>query len=197
MRTRRSKSDDVLFISALAAILLGLVLLLVTTRAFSDALMVWPLLVMAAGGVLLYMALVRRFSPAFLFGGISFVLEGAFFLVVALSPLEIGRAWPISLAIAGVAGIAAGLLAWRRLRPSFLVPSLCFLVLGLVFSLFSFGVITMSFRDFIVTWWPSIFILGGIMLFASYGLRDRGELRVARRRSLRKRPLPRDQNREP
>ena len=197
MRQRRSKSDDVLFISALAAVLIGIILLLVTTHAFSGAFMIWPVLVMAAGGALLYPALVRHASPAFLFGGISFVLEGAFFLVVAISSLEMRRAWPIVIVIAGISGMAAGYLAWRRPRPSYLVPSLSFLFLGLVFSLFSFHIVDMSLRDFIVSWWPSILILGGILLFAAYGLKDRGGEFMARRRGSRKRPPQRGQNREP
>jgi len=171
MRQRRSRSDDVLFISALAAVLVGIALLLVTTGAFKGAFRVWPLLVMAVGGGLIYVALIRRPSPAFLFGGISFVLEGSFFLVALLARLSMRRAWPFAMVTGGVAGIVAGMVAWRRPRPHYLVPSISFILLGALFALFSFDVAAGSFREFIVTWWPSLLILGGILLFVAFGLK--------------------------
>ena len=197
MRQRSSRSDEVLFISGLAAVLVGIALLLVTTRAFTGALRAWPLLVIAVGGTLLYLALVRRSSPSFLFGGIAFTLEGAFFLVASLCRLHITRAWPLAMVVGGAAGIAAGLVAWRRPRPSFLVPSICFIFLGSVFSLFSFGVVREPFSHFLATWWPSLLILGGILLFAAYGLQVRSEGRGARGRDAGERSSPRDQEREP
>ena len=181
MTQRRARSNDVLFISALAAVLVGIALLLYTTRAFSGALRAWPLLVIAVGGVLLYLALVRRSSSAFLFGGIIFLLEGSFFLVSALVRLRVRAAWPLAMIVGGIAGIVAGLIAWRRLRPSFVVLSLGFIALGAVFSLFAFGVIRQTFGQFIVVWWPSFIILGGISLFAAYGVSGRQGGRPPRR----------------
>ena len=195
MRQRSSRSDEVLFISGLAAVLVGIALLLVTTRAFTGALRAWPLLVIAVGGALLYLALVRRSSPSFLFGGIAFTLEGAFFLVASLCRLHITRAWPLAMVVGGVAGIVAGLVAWHRPRPSFVVSSLCFIFLGGLFSLFSFGLVRHSFRHFVVTWWPSLLILGGVILFAAYGLRVRGDERKSRRDRSGGRPPRRDSDR--
>jgi len=187
----------VLFISALAAVLIGIALLLVTTGAFPGAFRAWPLLVMAVGGAFLYLALVRHSSPAFLFGGIVFVLEGAFFLAALLLRQEIGRVWPLTMVVGGVASAAAGLATWRRPRPSFVVPALCFVLLGALFSLFSYDVIGLSFRQFIVAWWPSLIIVGGILLFVALGLRGRGEGREPRGRRPVDDPEPRDQEREP
>jgi hypothetical protein len=183
MTQRRAHSNDVLFISALTAVLLGIALLLYTTRAFSGALRAWPLLVIAVGGVLLYFALVRRSSSAFLFGGIAFVLEGSFFLVEVLLGWSLRTAWPLAMVVGGISGIFAGLIAFRRLRPSFVVLSLCFIVLGLGFSLFSFGVVRQTLGQFIVIWWPSFIILGGISLFAVYGLSRRRDSRSGGRPS--------------
>lgn len=209
MIQRRSHSNDVLFISALAAVLFGIALLLYTTRAFSGALRAWPLLVIAVGGVLLYFALVRRFSSAFLFGGIAFVLEGSFFLVEALLGWSLRIAWPLAMVVGGVSGIVAGLIAFRRLKPSFVVLSLCFIILGLGFALFSFGVVRQTLGQFIVVWWPSFIILGGISLFTAFGVSGRRDGRSGGRPSGKRRasggsagsgtgvpPSPRDSERE-
>ncbi len=139
MNQRRHRSDDVLFISALAALLLGVAFLLYTTRAFIGFPHLWPVIVIAAGGVLLYFALVRGAGFYFLSCGIFFVLEGAFFLTAILFDWKLAKAWPLGMAIAGVTGFVSDLVAKKRLRPLFAVPSIGFAVLGLIFSAFSFG----------------------------------------------------------
>jgi hypothetical protein len=173
MNQRRHRSDDVLFIAALAAILLGIALLLYTTHTFVGAPRAWPLIVIAVGGLLLYFAFVRRASFYVLFGGLLFVLEGVFFLASILLGWKIAKAWPLGMAIAGFAGLVSGLAARRRITPLFGVPSLSFAFLGLIFSAFSFGLIRINFRSFITVWWPTLLIAGGISLFVAYGLSRR------------------------
>jgi hypothetical protein len=173
MNKRRSRSDDVLFISALTAILLGVALLLYTTGNFDAALAAWPVLVMAVGGGFLYIALVRGASFYFLFGGILFVLEGAFLLVSLLAGWNLAASWPLSMILAGIAGVISGLSAKKRFKAFFAVPSFGFIALGFLFSLFSFGFVQMKFRSFVAIWWPSLLIAGGISLFVAYGISRR------------------------
>jgi hypothetical protein len=177
MKRRRPRSDEVLFISALAAVLLGIGLLLYTTRILEGASGAWPVLVMAAGGILLYFALVRGASLYILFGGMLFVLEGAFLLVGSLVGWRLAQAWPLIMAIAGAAGLATGLIKKQGLRASYLVPSLGFLGLGSFFALFSYKCIKAGFSEFIATWWPTAFIVGGVCLFAAYGTARRAARR--------------------
>jgi len=180
MNQRRHRSDDVLFISALAAILLGVAFLLYTTRTFVGVPHAWPVMVMAAGGVLLYFALVRGASYYFYLGGMLFVLEGAFFLAAVLFDWQLAKAWPLGMAIAGVAGLLSGLATRRKLKPLLAVPSIGFACLGLLFSAFSFGLIKVNFRSFIAVWWPSLLIAGGISLFVAYGVSRRRPANPAR-----------------
>jgi hypothetical protein len=177
MKRRRPRSDEVLFISALAAVLLGIGLLLYTTRILDGASGAWPVLVMAVGGILLYFALVRGASLYILFGGMLFALEGAFFQVSSLAGWRFAQAWPLVMAIAGAAGLATGLIKRQGLRAPYLVPSLGFLGLGTFFALFSFKCIKAGFSEFIATWWPTAFIFGGVCLFAAYGTSRRAARR--------------------
>lgn len=173
MNKRRHRSDDVLFLSAFAALLLGVAFLLYTTQALDAIPNLWPVIVMAVGGVLLYFALVRRASFYFLFGGVLFLLEGAFILAARLLDWRLAKAWPLGMAIAGAAGLISGLAARKRLKPLLAVPSIAFAGLGLVFSAFSFGLIGIRFRSFIEVWWPTLLIAGGISLFIAYGVSRR------------------------
>jgi hypothetical protein len=173
MNQRRSRSDDVLFLTAFSAILIGVMLLLFTTKVFNAISHAWPLLIVAAGGILLYIALVRGASFSFLFAGVFLVLEGSFLLVLVLAGWKIAKAWPIGMAVIGLTLLVSSLIAKKRLRASLLVPSLGFLVMGLVFALFSFSLVSIDFKGFVATWWPCLIIAGGISLFVAYGLARR------------------------
>lgn len=175
MNKRRPRSEDVLFISALAAILLGVAFLLYTTHTFEGAPRLWPIIVMAAGGLLLYFAIVRGASFSFFFAGLLLAFEGAFILASMLIGWRIARSWPLGMAIAGLAGFVSGLVAKRRLKAFYAVPSIGFTVLGSVFALFSFGLAKVNFSSFIAVWWPSLLIAGGISLFIAYGISRHAE----------------------
>ena len=177
MNKRRPRSDDVLFISAFVAILLGVAFLLYTTETIVGVLRAWPILVMAIGGVLLYLTLVRGASFPFFFSGLLLVSEGAFLLASMLLGWRIARSWPLGMAIAGIAGLISGLAAKRRFKVFYGVPSIGFTILGLAFSVFSFGLVKDTFKSFITVWWPSLLIVGGISLFVAYGLSRRAAAR--------------------
>jgi hypothetical protein len=183
MNQRRSRSDDVLFLSAFSAILIGVLLLLYTTKAFDGIFRAWPLLFVAAGGFLLYVALVRSASFYILFVGVLFVLEGSLLQVSVIAGWKITMAWPLCMAVVGLSLLVSSLLARKRLRPSFLVPSLGFLLLGLVFALFSFGYAKINLKGFVAIWWPCLLIVGGISLFVAYGLTRRRRSLEGRKRS--------------
>ena len=177
MNKRRSRSDDVLFISAFAAILLGVAFLLYTTQTIVGVLRAWPILVMAVGGVLLYLTIVRGASFPFFFSGLLLVLEGAFLLVSVLIGWRIAKSWPLGMAVAGIAGLGSGLAAKKRFQVFYGVPSIGFTILGLAFSVFSFGLVKETFKSFITVWWPSLLIVGGISLFVAYGFSRRASAR--------------------
>jgi hypothetical protein len=174
MNKRRPGSDDVLFISALAALLLGAALLLYTTGTFDGILRGWPFLVMALGGVLLYLHFLRGASFSVLLVGLFCVLEGAFILAATLVGWKLAKAWPLGMAIAGLSGILGGILARKRLKAALAVPSFSFVALGLAFSIFSLGWAKVGFKSFIAVWWPSLLIAGGVSLFVAYGYARRG-----------------------
>ena len=177
MNKRRPRSDDVLFISALLAILLGVAFLLHTTRIIVGVPGAWPILVMAAGGVLLYLTRVRGASFSFLFTGLLCVLEGAFFLTSMLVGWRIAKSWPLAMAIAGVSSFISGMAAKKKLQISYAVPSIGFTLLGLAFAVFSFGLAKGNFKSFIAVWWPTLLIVGGISLFVAYGISRRASAR--------------------
>lgn len=169
MSPSRSRNDDLLFIGALAAVLVGIGLLLETTGIAPEAARFWPLLVLAAGGLLLYLAIVRRFSDPFFFAGILFSLVGLLMIAGAFAGWTFARAWPLLMVAAGLSWLASGLRRFRRAKPQSAVPALIFVFLGSFFGLFSFGLVRVGFRQFMSEWWPTVLIAGGAALFVAYG----------------------------
>ena len=180
MSPSRSRNDDLLFIGALAAVIAGVGFLLRTTGIAPEAERFWPLMVLAAGGLLLYLAIVRRFSDPFFFAGVLFSLSGLLMIAGVFAGWTFERAWPLLMAAAGLSWLAAGLRRFRRLRPQSAVPALIFVFLGLFFCLFSFDPVRVGFRQFISEWWPTVLIAGGAALFAAYGASGRKRGRKGR-----------------
>jgi hypothetical protein len=175
MKKRRPRSDDILFMSALAAILLGIAFLLYTTHTLVGVPHAWPILLIAAGASLSYFALARGASFTIFFAGLTLVLEGGFFLASVLLGWKLVKSWPLAMALAGIAGLFSGLAAKKKLKAFFSVPSIGFTALGLVFSVFSFGVAKIAFSKFIEIWWPTLLIVAGAALFVAYGISRRSK----------------------
>ncbi|MCE1196273.1 hypothetical protein LWX53_07225 [bacterium] len=92
--------------------------------------------------------------------------------------LTLTQTWPFILASAGAAGLHAGRRTRQRFSASFTVPSLVFLFLAAFFSLFSFRLIPMRLKDFVVAYWlpllAACLALTGAAALALRRLRDVG-----------------------
>lgn len=81
------------------------------------------------------------------------VLASATLAATLALGLDPAQTWPLILASAGAAGLHAGRRTRQRYSASFTVPSLVFLFLAAFFSLFSFRIIPMRLKDFVVAYW--------------------------------------------
>lgn len=88
-----------------------------------------------------------------------FALASASLAVSVALGLNLGQTWPLALASAGVAGLHAGRRTRQRYFASFTVPSLVFLFLATFFSLFSFRIIPMRLKEFVVAYWLPLLAL--------------------------------------
>ena len=170
MSERRQHTDEILFVSALVAILAGLGLLFNTTGLARGLGVLWPLLLIAGGALLLFFSAVKgRSSTSFFAGALFAAIFGVAWLLSTLLGWSFAQSWPLIMISAGIAWLAAGFRRNRRAKAGFVVPSSCFVLLGALFCLFSFDVVDMSLGAFVRVWWPGFLILGGIVLFIAYG----------------------------
>lgn len=72
--------------------------------------------------------------------------------------------WPFFVIAFAICFTIAGLISRKRFHAFFTVPSIILMVLGCLFLLFSFDIITESFAHFAARWWPVLLIIAGISL---------------------------------
>lgn len=170
MSERKQHTDEILFVAALVTILAGLGLLFHTTGLARGLGILWPLLLIAGGALFLFFSAIRgRSSTSFFAGALFAAIFGLAWLLATVLGWSFVRSWPLVMVSAGIAWLVSGFRRSRRARAGFVVPSSCFILLGVLFCLFSFDVVDMSLGAFVRIWWPGFLILGGIVLFIAYG----------------------------
>lgn len=122
----------------------------------------WPFFVVFVGMVLIYSSVVLFHWLYEFFTGLSLSLSGCFSLLITteIIPSSFDRLWPVFTIITGVSLALSCVYKFRRLRPSYFVPALVIVALGIFFLMFSLEIISMSISSFFV-------IVGPFLLFAA------------------------------
>lgn len=167
MSRARRLPDGTLAVSLLL-MALGCSLLLRTTGAVETAFFIIPFLFVCAGVLVIVYTLRRSFYARALAAGVFLVLCGCLLFLGQALGWQLKTYWPLFLAALGLAILAAGLRKHKSLKAGYGVMGVLFVVLSAVFSIFSFGSVTLSFRVFLREWWPSLILFGGLFLFALY-----------------------------
>lgn len=98
-------------------------------------------------------------------------------LVTWILGLRMSQTWPFLLGAAGAAGLHSGMRKRKRFSADFVIPSIVFLVLSAFFSLFSFGMIPMRLKDFVLSYWLAIPGISLLLLASGAVLSRRGRVR--------------------
>lgn len=112
-------------------------------------------------------------KQGFLLGlGLTFFINGIIICLVNFNILDVTfkQIWPTFVVISGCSFLISDLFIYRRIRTSFLFPSIMLIFLGFTFLLFSMNVFNISFRKFISVFWPIILVVFGIILLIIYGI---------------------------
>jgi hypothetical protein len=91
---------------------------------------------------------------------------GSFLFLSAMKiiPFSLKEGWPLLSVFAGLALLPAGWRHYRSIRYRYLIPAAGFVALGCILLVFSFRVAPFSFKRFIITWWPLVLVVAGILL---------------------------------
>ncbi|MDR0400824.1 MAG: hypothetical protein LBH51_07750 [Treponema sp.] len=162
----------VIFVVGLIFMFLGTVFLLGSLAGISQVSAALSFLFVILGSICAAMAIQLSKRGLYLFLSAFFLQVGFFLFLLALKifPLRFSESWPLLSVFAGLSLFPAG---WRRfgtLHTVYVVPSIAFVILGLALLVFSFDLVSFSFRQFMLDWWPLLIVLAGLVLvLVSFG----------------------------
>lgn len=105
-----------------------------------------------------------------LFIGLFMTFGGFLSFVLLLGPVEwsIKQWWPIYGVAGGISVFVSGLYRYKKIDFGFLIPSVVLGILGFWLLLFSFKVITIPFKTFVICFGPLLVVMLCILLFVLY-----------------------------
>lgn len=170
MKRNEQKTWENILVAGIFSVLIGLLLLFLTTGALRPMGTIVPsvfILLGVAGAVAIFR---HACHFKFLFLCSVFVLLGVFLLAfnLGLFGAPLSSLWPVFPLIIGLSLLPPGFFHYKGVRARFLIPAILFIVLSSVFFLFSFRIITISLRSFISFYWPLLFVAIGLGLLVLY-----------------------------
>jgi hypothetical protein len=79
-------------------------------------------------------------------------------------PMRFSENWPLISVFSGIALVPSGWHRYGCFRSRFVVPACMFVVLGSLMMVFSLHLVSFSFKQFILNWWPLLVVLAGLIL---------------------------------
>ena len=156
----------IVLIVGLSCMILGIAFLLGTITGISRFSILMSFLLVIIGAFFAVLAIKLDKRSTYLFFATFLILLGSFLFLSAMQiiPVSLSEGWPLVSVFGGLALLPAG---WRRYRAflyRYVIPSLAFVTLGCTLLVFSFKMVSFSFRRFIIDWWPLLLIIAGIVL---------------------------------
>ena len=159
------------FIIGIVLMILGIVFLLSSMESspMEDGFRVsafLSFLLVIAGVCCAIFAIKLNKDSSYLFFAYFFLMAGIFLFLSAMGivSLPFSKAWPLLSVFSGLALLPVG---WRRcggFRSRYFVSSCAFVILGFFLLAFSLKIVPFSFSAFMHSWWPLLFLLGGLTL---------------------------------
>ena len=168
------KSALLLYVSlacGILFILMGIILLLVSyAKPENVQFSLYSILLLVFGSVSLFICLAINHRSFFLYLGLNLCFWGILSLILSfgLFDLTFYKIWPIGMIFCGLTLVPCGYFSFRKCKKSYIFPAIVLISFGLLFSLFSFDVITESFSKIVSLWWPLALIALGTFLIAVF-----------------------------
>jgi hypothetical protein len=154
------------FLGGLLLMLLGCAFLLGTAAGISGMSVMVDFFFIIIGSACAFFAVKLNKRSLYLFFATFFILVGFFLFLSSLRiiPLVFEDWWPAVSVFAGLALIPSGWHFYGEIRTRYLVPAVAFIILGAVLLIFSLDMVSFSFKQFILNWWPLLIVIAGLIL---------------------------------
>jgi cytochrome c biogenesis protein CcdA len=163
---KRRHAARFIFFGGLLLMLLGCAFLLGTMAGISGFSVLTAFLFIIIGSACAFLAVKLNKRSLYLFFATFFILVGFFLFLSSLRiiPLVFEKWWPSISIFAGLALIPSGWHFYGVIKIRYLVPAAAFIVLGVALLIFSLDIVSFSFKQFILNWWPLLIVMAGLIL---------------------------------
>ena len=166
MKKLTATTLNIILALGVVCILAGILLFPRLASHFNAHVETCTVILTVVGALVFYFSLVKYSSALVFFLGLYALLTGFLFMIIGsgLVPFGIEGLWPVSIILAGFSVLFTGITKDRRIRVSYLFPSVFLIGMGFYFLLFSLNLISMGFRKWISIFWPLFPVFLGICL---------------------------------
>ncbi len=163
------------FYIGLAIVLTGLLSLLLTLEVLPSVVSVWPGVLIVLGLYLLYRGYQPERGEGAIFIGFFFLLSGIVLVLLntVITWAELEQIWPLFIIVISCALFFYGRNKPRERRAMYTVPAAVVMAMGFIFLMFSLGIVTVSFKDFMKRWWPLVLVVFGFFVMLQPLLKKR------------------------
>jgi hypothetical protein len=174
----RRNTGRIAFITGLLLMLFGSAFLLGTLEGTTRFSVLRAFFFVIVGAFCAFFAIKLNKRSVYLFFAAFFLLVGFFLFLSALGiiPFSFSQGWPLISVFAGLALFPSG---WHRfgvIRRRYVVPAVVFIILGCALMIFSFRLAPFSFKHFMITWWPLLAaLIGLILILISLGTKNNSD----------------------
>jgi hypothetical protein len=165
MKKINQRFPQKLLVFGILLIITGGVLLLQSLNYLSFG-SLWPLPFFIIGLVLLYLVYFKGISDQYILVGMVLALGGLFFflLYTVIPEKSLVRIWPAFMDITGLSLIPYAMRKKAKTRIGIIISAIAIILLSILFFPFSLEITGMKFSEFVLEWWPIIFIVIGLGL---------------------------------
>jgi hypothetical protein len=157
-----------LLVTGIILALAGSLFLLSSLAVVVNLPIVVSIIIIIIGGLLMVLTIKLKKSSVFLFIAIFQLSIGVYLLLlfsrIFAPAFTFAASWPLISILAGVSLFPSGWRHYRAVKFFYAIPALAFVVLGGVLLLFSTRLVAISFKQFMLRWWPLIIIIAGVFL---------------------------------
>jgi cell division protein FtsW (lipid II flippase) len=179
--TTRKIAARIAFIIGLLLMFFGSAFLLGTLEGTTRFSVLRAVFFVIIGALCAFFAIKLNKRSFYLFFAAFFLLIGFFLFLFALHiiPFSFSQGWPLLSIFAGLALVPAGWHRFGSFRSRYVVPAVVFVLLGCILMVFSFRMVHIPFKRFVLTWWPLLVVLIGLILvLLSLGTKNNSENNV-------------------
>ncbi|MFA6856959.1 MAG: hypothetical protein WCR31_07105 [Treponema sp.] len=171
MKKRGPKFYNAVLAIGMLLIVIGFLMFVMFSETSEDvSFVLWPVLLIVCGAFFLYFTMSFTNSSFHLFLGLLLTSSGILFCLCIgrIIPCSVKEWWPATVVFTGFSLFASGYYKHRRVLFAYTFPAFTLTVLGGLFLLFSFHVISISFRHFVAFAGPFVLIAAGVFMVSLF-----------------------------